>query len=163
MITILDDLVYDPHTLYHVSPKLFDFPSRVEINKAREWSRWHANGVLGLWCSTRPNMCSPFGKHVYEVTLKEGCRRIGLPFREFSELTSQAEDFDPIIDYLCAEGDVAYLVDAIPEVGEVIVLNFDQIATFIEVTDGSPKDFKASLHSEQGMDQYYRRSHTKRP
>jgi hypothetical protein len=149
MITILDDLTIDPHPLYHVSPKLFDFPSREEINRAREWSPWHANGVLGLWCSTFPMMCSPFGKQIYQVEMSSKAKVIGLPFGEFQRLTERMEDFDELIDYLTKQGDVAYIVDANPFVGEVIVLNFEMIKSFENVTGSELKDRRFPLRSQR--------------
>lgn len=146
MITILRDLEMEEHTLYHVSPKKFDFPCRKKINEAREWSPWHDNGVLGLWASTFPKMCAAFGKHVYRITLGEH-RAIGLPFGEFQRLTSHMEDFTDLIEFLCEQGDVAYLVDANPWVGEVIVLNFDAIDQFEDVTDEELKDVRTKMIS----------------
>lgn len=134
MIDIIPDLDFDPHILYHVSPKLFDRPCRDEINRAREWSPWHSNGVLGLWCSTLPEMCSAFGTHTYMVDLHEGARCFGLALDQFQKLTSHAEDYAPIIDYLLGAGDVAYIIDSNPHVGEVIVLNLDTIRVFERMT-----------------------------
>ena len=145
MIDILETLSFEPHTLYHVSPKSFDFPCRQKINEAREWSPWHSNGVLGLWCSTFPKMCNAFGRHVYRVEMKDGHRAIGLPFGQFQRLTSDMEDFTDLIEYLCRAGDVAYLVDANPYVGEVIVLNFDAIEAFVEVTHDIPEDIRVPM------------------
>lgn len=138
-------LIIPPHRLYHVSPKEFSFPCREKINEAREWSPWHANGVLGLWCSTFPNMCSPFGKQVYEIIVKEDARKIGLPFTDFQHLTSQMEDFNDLIAFLCGKGDVAYLADSNPYVGEVIILNFDCIDQFNNISHAVPEDVRVSL------------------
>ena len=132
----LFDICIDPHDLYHVSPKLFEFPTREAINGAREWSRWHANGVLGLWCSTMPDMCSPFGKHVYKIVLKPGAIVKGLPFGVLYKTTCHlegVENYQPIIDEMCAAADVLYVVDNLPKVGEVIIMNFDAIERFEEV------------------------------
>lgn len=146
MLPIIRELAFEPHDLYHVSPKLYDFPCRTAINEAREWSQWHANGVLGLWASTFPAMCGKsFGAQTYHVEMKEGARRIGLPFGAFQKLTSDMEDFTDLIHFLCREGDVAYLVDGQPYVGEVIVLNFDQIARFTNVTGHDLKDVKVPM------------------
>lgn len=130
MIEIIRNLEITPHVLFHVSSKQFDFPCRQKINEAREWSEWHANGVLGLWCSTFPKQCAAFGSYVYEVEMSLDAREIGLPFSDFQRLTSNMEDFSDLIEFLCKEGDVAYLIDANPYVGEVIVLNFDKIVGF---------------------------------
>lgn len=132
----LFDIRVDPHVLYHVSPNKFVFPSRAQINEAREWSHWHPNGLLGLWCSTFPNMCSPFGKHIYKVTLKPDAIRRGLPFgalyKGTSHLTS-LEEFQPIIDDISQAADVVYVKDSRDAVGEVIIFNFDAIEKFEEV------------------------------
>lgn len=135
---------FDPHALYHVSPKKFDFPNRAEINAAREWSRWHANGVLGLWCSTRPNMCAPFGKHIYKIALKPDAVCKGLPFKVLFQTTSSLEgldEFQPIIDEMCGAADVLYVKDGHDEVGEVIILNFDVIESFEEVFEAEDEAF----------------------
>jgi hypothetical protein len=145
MIPILTDFTTKPHVLYHVSPKLFDFPSRDEINKAREWSRWHANGVLGLWCSTFPRMCSAFGTYTYRVELREDARRIGLTIEDFCDLTSNMKDFTDTIAFLTQQGDMAYIIDINPHVGEVIILNFDCIASFTNVTGSDLKDERILL------------------
>lgn len=132
----LFDVSYDPHVLYHVSSRKFDFPNRAEINAAREWSRWHANGVLGLWCSTFPNMCAPFGKHIYRIVLKPEAVCKGLPFRALFNTTSKLEtldEFQPIIDEMCGATDVLYVKDSRDIVGEVIIVNFNAIETFEEV------------------------------
>lgn len=132
----LFDIRTDPHDLYHVSPLKFDFPCREQINGAREWSRWHANGVLGLWCSTMPMMCSPFGKHVYKIVLKPGAVVKGLPFGVLYKTTCHlegVENYQPIIDEMGAAADVLYVVDNLPKVGEVIIMNFDAIEIFEEV------------------------------
>lgn len=134
MLPIVRTFETEPHVLYHVSPKLFEFPCRNEIVAARAWSQWHKNGVLGLWASTYPKMCSNFGGNVYRITMKESARKIGLPFGPFQKLTSALDEFEVLIDFLCKEGDVAYLIDARKKVGEVIVLNFDAIAGFENVT-----------------------------
>jgi hypothetical protein len=149
MIGLLDvDL--PPHCLYHASPKSFQFPSREAIFAAREWSPWHANGVLGLWCSTFPKMCSNFGQHTYRVAVRDGCRRVGLPFEDFYHLTHDREDFSDLIAYLCERADVAYLVDANPFIGEVIVLNFSEIESFDEVTGTALEDLRIPLRCKKG-------------
>lgn len=140
----LIDVSYDPHVLYHVSPMKFDFPSREQINAAREWSRWHANGVLGLWCSTFPNMCSPFGKHIYRIVLKPEAVCKGLPFRALFNTTSKLEtldEFQPIIDEMRGATDVLYVKDGHDEVGEVIILNFEAIESFEEVFEAKDGAF----------------------
>ena len=132
----LFDISYDPHVLYHVSPMKFDFPSREQINAAREWSKWHANGVLGLWCSTFPNMCASFGQHIYRIVMKPDAVRKGLPFGVLFKTTSKLEtldEFQPIIDDFCAAADIVYVKDGRDVVGEVIIFNFDAIETFEEV------------------------------
>lgn len=141
----LFDISFDPHILYHVSPKSFEFPSREHINAAREWSRWHANGVLGLWCSTFPNMCSPFGKHIYKITLKVDARLRGLPFGVLYKTTCDLKtlaQFQPMIDEMCAVADVLYVVDRQPIVGEVIIMNFDAIETFEEVVSAEDRKIR---------------------
>lgn len=135
----LFDISVDPHVLYHVSPRKFDFPNRAEINAAREWSQWHPNGLLGLWCSTAPKMCAGFGKHVYRVVLKPEAVRKGLAFgtlylgtRDLEHL----EQFQPMIDDISQSADVVYIKDGYDVVGEVIIFNFDAISEFVEV-DGA--------------------------
>lgn len=145
MIPIINNLALDPHQLYHVSPKLFDFPCRTKINEAREWSQWHSNGVLGLWTSTFPNMCKGFGTYSYAVDIKEGSRRIGLPFEDFRKLTCYMEEYTDLIAYLCKHGDVAYLIDATDNIGEVIVLNFNMISRFENVTGSDLADIRYQI------------------
>ncbi len=132
----LIEISFDPHVLYHVSPRQFEFPSREQINAAREWSRWHPNGLLGLWCSTCPNMCSPFGNHTYKIVMKADARCRGLPFPVLYKTTCKLEtleDFQPMIDEMCAVADVLYVKDKVDYVSEVIILNFDAIESFEEV------------------------------
>lgn len=140
MLLLTPELEIPQHTLYHVSPKLFDFPCRKAIFEAREWSQWHPNGVLGLWTSTFPKMCSAFGQHVYRIDLADSARRIGIDFESFYDVASKMDDesdWMPLINWLCVQGDVAYLIDANDHVGEVIILNFKQIKSFQNVT-GQP-------------------------
>ena len=142
----LFDIITEPHDLYHISPRKFDFPTRDAINGAREWSRWHANGVLGLWCSTFPARCAPFGKHIYKIVLKPGAIVKGLPFGVLYKTTSGLEgieNYQPIIDEMCAATDVLYIVDNLPMVGEVIIMNFDAIESFEEVE--TAEDVEVSL------------------
>lgn len=131
----LIDITFDPHTLYHVSPKQYDFPCRQKINEAREWSRWHANGVMGLWCSTLPNMCMGFGKHIYQVDIKEDAIIKGVSLQQLFDVTSEMEDFSELIAGLENKVDVIYVVDSNPYVGEVIVINFSSIKNFTEVNE----------------------------
>lgn len=135
MITTYHDLDYVAHPLYHVSPKEFDFPCREEINRAREWSRWHPNGVLGLWCSTRPNSCSTFGQYRYRVDIKENATRFGVGLEDFYNLTNHVDDYASIIQWLCSNGDVLYILDSWECVGEVVILNFDAISNFSAETE----------------------------
>ncbi len=144
MIPILE-ITTPEHTLYHVSPKLFNFPSRVEISRAREWSPWHPNGVLGVWCSTFPVMCRGFGSNVYRVGLSPDARRVGLPFEQFQKLTSPMLEFDPLIEYLSQCGDVMYLADASEDIGEVIVVNLDAITSWENVTEEKLTDIRYPL------------------
>lgn len=142
----LFDITVAPHSLYHVSPKKFDFPCRQKINEAREWSRWHANGVLGLWCSTFPKMCGGFGKHTYQVDIKDGAAIKGVHLKEFFNVTSDMEDFSDLIACLENQVDVLYVVDSNPHVGEVIVINFAAIDNFMEV--GAVNDITVPLEHD---------------
>lgn len=83
-------------------------------------------------------MCSPFGKHVYKIVLKPGAIVKGLPFGVLYKTTSGLEgieNYQPIIDEMCGVCDVLYIVDNLPKVGEVIIMNFDAIESFEEVTE----------------------------
>ncbi len=94
-------------------------------------------------------MCGNFGSYVYRVELHKDARRVGLPFGDFQRLTGPMEDFSDLIMYLCSECDAAYLIDANPYVGEVIVMNFDCIETFTNVTGEELKDERIPLKLSQ--------------
>lgn len=64
------------------------------------------------------------------------------------------EDFGDLIAFLCGEGDVAYIVDANPYVGEVIVLNFDKITSFDNVTPQNNTDRKYKMTVCSGDDDW---------
>lgn len=120
-----------PHELFHRSPKLFDFPCRQKINDAREWSPWHANGVMGLWCSTIPNSgCSEFGEYTYKISINPNATIKGVHLKELYAVTHDMEDFSELIEHLENNVDVLYVIDGYPLVGEVIIINFSSIASF---------------------------------
>jgi len=138
----LYELDFEPHPLYHVSPKTFDMPSYEMVDDARNWSHTHHNSVLGLWTSTYPEMCSAFGPLTYEVHLKDQpIKRLGLSYEEWCKLGMHTLDYHQQFVTLRKHileneiVDIIYIADATKSVSEVIIVDFDVIDK-LTVVDG---------------------------
>ena len=82
--------------------------------------------------------------------MKPDARVIGVPYTPFRRLTSDMADFTDLVAFLSEQGDIVYIVDATPHIGEVIILNMDAIDRFENVSDHDPRNKKLTLNTEQG-------------
>lgn len=151
----LVDIITEPHPLYHRSSKLYDFPCIKKIDDSRSWSSTHDNSVFGLWASTFPGLYKSFGSYTYEITLKTGTKCKGILFDTFYKI-SHYEDLISVRNNLKEQCDVLYIVDSSGCVGEVIVLNFDNIEKFFLNTDDL-RDKQYELHTPTLPERRYRK------
>lgn len=140
-LTELRKIDFEDHLLFHVSPCEFERPQEefLLIN-----TRWHDNGALGLWCSTFPNMCSGFGKHVYKVIPEVDINIFGWGYSDFKNFcignhlkhndVKSRNEYIEIRKYLLNKNiDIIYIIDCTGFVGEVIFLNYNKIKIFEKV------------------------------
>jgi hypothetical protein len=130
--------------LYHVSPYEFLTPCIEMCTEKAIADEKHPNGVLGLWTSPFPRMfeSTPFGPHVYSVTLHESAREVLLPYQSLRELDMAQKDladdcpeapfefYASLREIVGKDYDVLYVADGSRSVGEVIIVNLDVIKGF---------------------------------
>lgn len=116
--------------LYHRSSKLFERPCWDKIREAREWSSYHPNGQLGLWCAPF-SAGEGFGQYIYQVTIHGDAVKKAISLSDLYRLTSELEEWEefvPLKKFLYDNGiDILFVSDATERAGEIIVLNFDKI------------------------------------
>lgn len=141
------DIRIPSHKLYHCSSKEFDRPTYQDIDDARSWSQTHHNSVLGLWCSTYPEMCRGFGPLTYECNIQESAKLVGITYEQWFMLGTKIyrshQSFINLRNYLLTtlNIDAIYITDASNLIGEVIVVNFDKLSSVLKVDNVSNKEY----------------------
>lgn len=135
-------LEIEEHKLYHVSPKLFNFSNKEVLGTE---TNWHTNGALGLWASTKPLLCSNFGKYTYEFSLRKDSVIVGWDLSDFfyfcmgkanksgihTDAIETRDDYIETSNFLIEKGiDVIYILDTSNCINEVIILNYTKIDDF---------------------------------
>jgi len=139
-------------TLYHVSPYTFNRPEYTRCVEKAKSDNKHPNGVLGLWASPFPNLFDEsdiFGPYVYELELTADSKQVLLRYEDLRGWDMSLYDvedchyevYEAFRTRLLAEGiDVMFVLDGHHNVGEVIIVNLDAIATFERVTEYAGTD-----------------------
>lgn len=125
---------YEEHPLYHRTKAVI---RSLDEKFLQYETDWHNNGAIGLWCSTYPKMCSGFGQNCYEVKLKPSAKRFGMSLEDLKRLSyerSSRESYSDLRKYCLDNGfDVLYIKDRLDSVGEVIIINYDQVESILLV------------------------------
>lgn len=142
MFTALD-IVLEDHKLYHRTDAVI---GKLDEKFLEIETRWHSNGSMGLWCSTLPNFCEPFGQNCYEVVFKDSIKRVGWEFGQFFKFCRDRLDrfaYQDLREYCLGAGiDVIYLVEYRPHINEVIVINYDAVDRLDLVSPPKDKTYK---------------------
>lgn len=83
--------VYSVLIYNHRSDHIFDSPSYEEILRNVSADR-HMKTLLGFWTTTLEDIPSKFGKHLYQITLKEGASVLQIEDGELRKLYSGIPD-----------------------------------------------------------------------
>lgn len=131
--SLVDYEQYKGHLLYHMSSVKFDFPSMDEIDKNKDGCD---KRILGLWATGKPGLTG-FGNFCYEIEMKDDAVLKGLDISSLVKFHFSLDpDDDPIEKYkelrklFQTEADVVFLLDSNPQIGEVVIVNFDKIKSF---------------------------------
>lgn len=140
---------YEEHPLYHRTKAVIEALNEKFLQYETDW---HNNGAIGLWCSTYPRMCSGFGPNCYEIKLKLATKRYGMSLEDLKKLSdkrSSRESYSDLRKY-CLDNsfDVLYIKDRWDKVGEVIIINYEQVESISLVEPPEDKDYKLEVKYE---------------
>lgn len=134
---------YEEHPLYHRTKAVIESLDEKFLQYETDW---HNNGAIGLWCSTYPRLCSNFGQNCYEIKLKPDTKRYGMSLEDLKKLSDERplrQSYSDLRKY-CLDNkfDVLYIKDRWDLVGEVIIINYDQVESISLVEPPEDKEYK---------------------
>lgn len=145
--------------LFHVTSAPFKKPDFDIARKKLAHEDGQPKGILGFWLSQDPGMCSSFGDWAAQIAIQPGARPVGMDcelLRQFHDAVddeqTQTQDqlltrYETLRERLKAHGDVLFILDARPAVGEVVVLN----PQVLQPLDFKPMDANALRRPSQSI------------